>query len=176
MAKLAQLNLRVPKGGLPGVTPALFRAFLEAARVILSDLGYRTGTILTVDGLQSLQYCLKFRAATEQQRRSYSDPKETTEWAACGIAFLIIPSITSFTVVERSFIGTTVDYWLGHSNDPLFQNKARLEVSGIRRGNESEIKSRVSEKLRRSAKIPNSLPLYVSVTEFGTPCSCLVKK
>ena len=175
MAKVAQLNLRVPSGGLPGVSPALFRAFFEAARVVLSGVNHRTGTMLAVHGEASLRYRLRFRPPTQQQMRSHADPKVAAEWAACAIAFLIVPRITSCTVVRRSCTGTAVDYWLGRGQEPFFQETARLEVSGIRRGTDSQFKSRISEKLRRAEKIQDPLPLYVSVTEFGEPRSHLVR-
>ena len=175
MAEVAQLNLRVPSEGLPGVTTALFRVFIEAARVVLSDVNHRTGTMLAVQGEESLRYRLKFRPPTQQQIRSHADPNVATEWAACAIAFLIVPRITSCTVIRRSYTGTAIDYWLGPGTKPFFQETARLEVSGIRRGTDSQLRSRISEKLRRAEKIQNPLPLYVSVTEFGEPRSHLVR-
>lgn len=56
--------------------------------------------------------------------------------------------LTSLVVVERSKKGPGFDYWLGQSDDDdLFANKARLEVSGILAGNDSDIKGRTMQKV-----------------------------
>jgi hypothetical protein len=53
-------------------------------------------------------------------------------------------------VVERSRRGTGFDYWLGKKGDNNqlpFQNAVRLEVSGIRKGDDGKIKARAKQKL-----------------------------
>jgi hypothetical protein len=47
---------------------------------------------------------------------------------------MLIRQLTQFTVIERSRKGTGFDYWLGSEDEAgelPFQNKVRLEVSGI---------------------------------------------
>ncbi len=52
----------------------------------------------------------------------------------------------------------------------LFQNKARLEISGIRHGNQNSVKTRVREKLKQTEiSDETELPAYVVVVEFGLP-------
>ena len=53
---------------------------------------------------------------------------------------------------------------------------ARLEVSGIRKGDERTIKTRVRQKLKQVAKSDGSLPAYIVVVEFGTPISEVAEK
>jgi len=99
---------------------------------------------------------------------------------AYGIAALLMPYLTGLTVIERSIKGTSFgfDFWLGSIDDPnsLFQRKARLEVSGIRRGSESIIKSRVKMKLEQISPSDTLSPGYVCVVEFGTPRTRIVEK
>jgi len=57
-----------------------------------------------------------------------------------------------------------------------FQEKARLEVSGIGKGSESDIKSRVNQKLKQITPSDDTLPGYVAVVEFSSPYLHLVKK
>lgn len=70
----------------------------------------------------------------------------------------------------------------GHSeciaddSDTLFQRKARLEVSGIRKGSEAIIQSRVNMKLKQIAPSDSVAPGYVAVVEFGTPKTRIVEK
>lgn len=73
--------------------------------------------------------------------------------------------------MEISRKGTGFDYWLGRkdSNALLFQNKARLEVSGIRRGDEVAIETRVRRKLKQIEPTDALLPGLVAVVEFSSP-------
>lgn len=73
-------------------------------------------------------------------------------------------------MTQRSRKGTGFDYWLGDEADMPFQNKARLEVSGIRNGDQKIIKARVREKLTQTEVSDKTrLPAYVVVVEFGRP-------
>ncbi len=81
--------------------------------------------------------------------------------------------------MERSVRGKGFgfDFWIGSANDAstLFQRKARLEVSGIRKGTKSTIQSRVNMKLKQIAPSDAVAPGYVAVVEFGTPRSRVVQ-
>ena len=72
-------------------------------------------------------------------RRTHNDLQDATEAGACGLAILLVQLFVGYTVVERSVKGTGFDYWLGSENDALFQNKARLEASGILRGDQNGV-------------------------------------
>ncbi|MEC4819430.1 MAG: hypothetical protein SAK29_40100 [Scytonema sp. PMC 1069.18] len=76
-------------------------------------------------------------------RRFNADTEVATEYGAYGIAALLMPYLTGLTVIERSIKGKSLgfDFWLGSIDDPntLFQRKARLEVSGIRKGSQNII-------------------------------------
>jgi hypothetical protein len=95
-------------------------------------------------------------------------------------AALVMPHLTGLTVIERSVKGKGFgfDFWLGSisESEPLFQRKARLEVSGIRQGSESTLQSRVNIKLKQITPSDSVAPGYVSVVEFGTPRSRIVEK
>lgn len=111
--------------------------------------------------------------------RCWNDLEYTTEQAAYGIAFMIITRLTDFTVIERSRKGTGFDYWLGTENDDSllpFQNKARLEISGIRAGDEKRINIRLKQKLEQTKPSDGILPAYVVVVEFSKPVAITAKK
>ncbi len=104
----------------------------------------------------------------------------TTEFAAYGIAFLLIRDLTEYTVILRSRKGTGFDFWLGKEegeDDLHLEDKARMEVSGIRKGDESLVKARVNQKLEQ-VKLSDrlGLPAFVVVVEFSQPLSQVVKK
>ncbi|BDA74130.1 hypothetical protein CAL7716_082960 [Calothrix sp. PCC 7716] len=96
-----------------------------------------------------------------------------------GIAFLVVRELTNLTVIERSAKGTGFDYWLGalEPDEELpFQNRVRLEVSGIRSGDSSRVKARVKQKKEQTKPSDGQYPAYVIVVEFSTPISTFAIK
>ena len=96
---------------------------------------------------------------------------------ATGVAVLLAKQETDHVVIERSVKGTGIDYWLGDASDaPLFQRKARLEISGILQGNDRAVGARVRQKLRQVARSNCVLPAFVVVVEFGKPRAVIEQK
>lgn len=128
------------------------------------------GKELSVHGRYSEGYRLLWPEVTDQIERCLNDPEVATEHGAVGIAVLLIKRLVGYAVVQRSRKGTGFDYWLGDEADTLFRNKARLEVSGIRHGDQKTIRARVQQKLvQTEASDETRLPAYVVVVEFGQP-------
>ena len=114
---------------------------------------------------------------TEQTRTAWNDTQELTEYGAMGIAVLLIVEMIEFAVIKRARKGEGVDYWLGHKSDKIpFQNKARLEISGILEGTESKIKARLKQKTEQTNLINSELPTYIVIVEFSKPVSHLEQK
>ena len=112
---------------------------------------------------------------TAQAYRAWQDEEEATEYGASGIAILLANRILGYAVMSRSRKGTGFDYWLGRDTArPPFQDEARLEVSGIRRGDATDVRKRVAEKRRQVASAPSSLPGFVIVVEFSEPLAKVV--
>ena len=110
-------------------------------------------------------------------RRCWADLEFTTEQGAYGIAAVLMPTLTGLRFLERTRKGTGFDYWLGSEDDLLFQKKARLEVSGLRKGDEPEIRSRVKRKKEQTKRSDGvALPAYILIVEFGKPQSRVVKR
>jgi hypothetical protein len=80
--------------------------------------------------------------------------------------------------VERSAKGTGIDYWVGSGDSRgIFQRSARLEVSGILKGDRAKIKDRLREKLAQTDQsIKSGLSAHVAIVEFSNPEVMLVKK
>ena len=132
---------------------------------------------LSVDGAYKATYSVQRLAITDQLRSTHSDAQDATEWGACGLAILIICDLTPYTIVERAWKGGGFDYWLGNKDDPLFQKRARLEVSGILDGDKSAINTRIKLKLSQSDASDNTeTPAYAIVVEFGKPTARIEKK
>ena len=121
---------------------------------------------------------------TGQARRTWNDLREATQFGAAAIAVLIAKREIGYAVVDRAVIGTGIDYWMGDESDgPPFQNKARLEISGILKadgdGNnvKREVSARVREKLTQTDPSDHTaIPAYVVVVEFGSPVAEVQKK
>jgi hypothetical protein len=115
------------------------------------------------------------RSITEKDKISFADMVSTTEFAACALALLLVQELTNFKVIRQAVRGTTIDYYLGltnANNDLLFNNVARLEVSGILKENKSNtVDGRLREKAKR---LKPGLPAIIAVVEFSKPWSKMV--
>jgi len=165
-------SLRV---GMPGLSSALGEAYAEAASVCFEQR-HVSGVQMTVDGDCVRIIVVTWDGISDQARRSWADLQNAVEHAAYGVAALLISVLTEYTIVAQSCKGTGFDYWLGDKNNPqpLFQRKARLEVSGILDGSESDIRSRMTRKMKQTGE--GRLPAFVVVVEFGNPRSRVMKR
>lgn len=163
----------------PGWSITFGATCAEAVAVCLDDQRHPEGVALQIDGIQSCILELQWSAIDDTIRRFNADQEVATEYGAYGIAALLMPYLTNLTIIERSVKGKGFgfDFWLGSINDPttLFQRKARLEVSGIRRGSEAILQSRVKMKLKQISPSDLVAPGYVAVVEFGTPQAQIVE-
>jgi hypothetical protein len=173
----ATINVNQLGDGLPAITPAFGETLVEAISVCFTDQNHASSCIFSVDGDFQTQVRFVYPLVTSQMQRCWNDAEATTEQAAYGIAFLLVHHLTDLTVIERSRRGTGFDYWLGLEQQPNlpFQRMMRLEVSGIRKGNSRLLNARVRIKTEQVQRFKNSLPAYVVVVEFGTPCAKIVE-
>lgn len=154
--------------GLPAITQYFGMALAEAAGVCLESQSHVQNVRLRIRGSINTSHSLAWPEVTEQTLRCWNDEEVTTEHGAVGIAVLLVQREIGYTVIQRSRKGTGFDYWLGEESIP-FQNKARLEISGIRKGCDHDVKARIRQKLIQTGRSDGSLPTYVIVVEFGRP-------
>jgi hypothetical protein len=172
------MDISALHAGFPGISPEWGASLAQAASVSLEAQGHIAPRECIVYGSVSALHDLTWPATTDQIRRTWNDIDEAVEHGAYGMAALLVAEHTDLEVVERSRKGTGFDYWLGPKGveSGLFQQAARLEVSGIGRGDESAVNSRVKKKLEQTAVSDGLLPAYVVVVEFGTPCARVIRK
>lgn len=173
------LNLNdLGNGSIPGISGPVGASLAEACGVCLESQGHVQGVTLSVRSLRNSSYFLYWPPISNQSRRAWNDPDEATESGAAGVAALLAIRETGYTIIERSPKGTGVDYWLGDGSDTsVFERKARLEVSGIRQGDDSVVRVRVRRKLNQTYPSDNAgLPVYVIIVEFGRPLAEVRKK
>ena len=173
---MLHLNLRNLRNGFPGMLPSLGDTLAQAGGVCLESQGHVPGVQLQVKGSLKNTYSMDWPEVTEQARKCLNDPNEATEWGAVGVAILLAKNELGYSVMERSRKGTGFDYWIGDETELPFDRKARLEISGIRKGSNPDVKARVHEKLNQVAQSGHSPTAYVIVVEFGTPLASCEKK
>ena len=167
-----ELKLDDLRQGTPGITQMFGGSLCEAASVCLEVCAHQSGVSMTVSGdLSSHSLQVTWSPTNQQVRNCYADLQFATEFGAYGIAVLLIERLTDLTVFERSRKGTGFDYWLAAkgSSQPLFQDKSRLEVSGILNGNAVDLKRRMQQKLVQLERGGVSLPGYGVVVHFAAP-------
>jgi len=173
VANVVVLDLRQLESGIPALTQALGRVHAEAAAVCLENQGHQEPASLQVRKIETPKYDLRWPAITDTMRRAYEDMERATELGAYGVAILLVKDQTGLTAVRQSRKGTGFDYWLGPdgTDDQLvFQDAARLEVSGILSGTDSQFLTRVKQKLKQTQPSDSSgLPAYACVVEFSRP-------
>lgn len=112
---------------------------------------------------------------TERMERCYRNTKDAVEHGACGIAILLSRKVLRMDVVDQAVTPSGVDYYLGtyteDTDDPNYLGRSsRLEVSGLLRGTDSRIRSRVQQKVEQTQRSAGTgLPAYVVVVEFRRP-------
>lgn len=173
MAELWNLNSLI--SGRPGLTPAEAASLMEAAAVCF-DVNQQTSPVpITLTGEFAGTPALAFPEPTSQTRRTHADLPRAVERGACAVAALVCERQLGLSIVEQSRRGKGFDYWLGHNDDALFQWKARLEVSGILKGNTGQVQKRLREKLNRlTGDSPWST--WVVVVEFSQPGAHTVRR
>ena len=182
---------------IPGMDRQKGNDLAKDAAVCLEFQGHAPGVQLTVRGMVDIRYTVIWPLVTAQNLRTRADTQEATEDGAAGIATLLAIRQIGHTVIARSRRGTGVDYWLGNDDNSsvttaeramtdemgyLLQDdslvvRGRMEVSGILRGSDSEIRRRVRSKLGQTDQSDaTGLPVYVVVVEFGRPLAEVRKK
>ena len=175
------LKLDTLREGLPTLTER-FGSFLAEAGLYCLELGgHRSGVKLTVKGSENDIFSVFWEGhMTNKMAYSWGDLEEAVEYGATCIAILLTIKKTNYTTVVRSVKGTGFDYWVGDENDDHdlpFQGKARLEISGIRKGDDSLVNRRVNVKIQQTNRSDHTgFPAYIVVVEFSNPMSKFVEK
>jgi hypothetical protein len=154
-------------------------SFSEAASVCLAYHEHKQEIPVRIVGDLEAEFLLSYQEVTEQIQNSHDDLEDATEEGAYCIAMLVIEHLTELQTVKRAKKTTGIDYFLGKKDktEILFEPVARLEVSGILKGNKSKINQRIREK-EEQIKQSNlmNLPVYIVVVEFSKPIVNVILK
>ena len=175
VADIRELDLK-SLSSVSGLSNAWATFLCEAASFCLEKHGHANGTKLIVDGDSRMFLSLLWCRSSPGSWSSWSDLGQATEFGAYGIAILLVINLTEYKAIERAVKGTGIDYWLG-TDSLLFQQKARLEVSGIFKGSEAKVDERARQKAVQTGQSDKTrMPVYIVIVEFGTPRSKIIKK
>ncbi|MEL6720761.1 MAG: hypothetical protein AAFO82_18680 [Bacteroidota bacterium] len=175
---IPKLNLYELKANTYVPSPRVSDYYAEAATVCMDNQNHQQSVEIKVIGDVEATLQLTWEEVTQQIKDSWNDLQEATEYGATCIAILLIQTLTDKRVTRRSPKETGFDYWLGDKKDDFpFQDKARLEVSGILKGTTAQVNQRVKEKVEQTKRTDNTaLPAYIVVVEFSTPiCKVVIR-
>jgi len=175
------LNISELNNGLPTITSAYGQEMAEAAAFCLTKNSHQSSNcILTC--IKTLKndtedFQLFWDDLDPRVETTYSDLDEATEYGAMGIAILLSIKLTKSSTVVRSMKGTGIDYWIGDKDGTMFQEKARLEISGIFSGTDSQFNIRIRQKIKQTNISDSSgFDCFVSIVEFSRPMSSFLSK
>jgi len=171
------LVLSILGDGMPGLTPAKGRVLAEACSVCLAGMEHQEHVALQIVGDYATCFKVARLSMTDPMRAGYRFDTRTTDDGACAIGILVVADLTDYEVVEEAARGSYFDYWLARKGSFLFQDSARLEVSGLRDATEAQIATRVREKTSQIDRSPHcALPGFVVVVEFSRPLARVIRR
>ena len=179
-AVIPALSLESLADGIPVIFDGGHHWLIQKCVFSLDKQGHASGVILHVvqSDADDCDFSLVWELeATDQLRKAHADSVESVEDSAKALSFLLVRELTPYTAVEQAQRGTTVDYFLSEkdrTDDLIFNNTARLEVSGINAGDMQQVDARVKDKLDRLRD--DSLPAYIVVVEHKAPLAKMVVK
>ena len=163
-------SFRLAGDALPNPpTPSFADYHCEAAAVSLTRNGHQSGCTLRVTGQWKENLVLDWETLDPSAEDTHADQRYCTEHGAYALALLVVHHYKPWQKLERSVQGTGFDFWLGYGSGPLFQQKVRLEVSGIFQGTSSDIAARLAEKLRQADTTNQQLQKLAIIVEYSGP-------
>lgn len=181
------IDLEMLRDGVGCLSAEQCSAACQAVIIALTDAGHTVSVSCEVQDQEKPLFSVVLqwtRLESPSARRSWRQTQRLGEWAAEGIAFLMVDKFTPYTVVDQSEVntrpggGSGVDYYLGAKDDlecedadDFPKHLARLEVSGILRPSASNsLNTRVSKKIESTKKSDSDgTPAIIIVVEFVTP-------
>lgn len=178
-----KLHLDKLKGGISGISRTYGAFLAEAIAVCMTTAGHKSPVKLKVEGDFDAEFEVEWREEIgEAELSSWRDLKEATEYAAMGLAVLLISALTTYCVFQRNEQGEDADFTMQEASNPniVLQyslQKAHLEVSGIfAESLTNTLNMRISAKTKGLEKrVMPSLPVFIAIIEFSIPKAKIVE-
>lgn len=175
-----QINLDTPPIQVSALSGSQLLFYTEACIDLLEKQGHRPGALLFVEGEADQQVRLIWSGKSAKSK--LRELRDLAEFGSIALAVYLVESFSEYRVVEQSVIGTGFDYWLGYKEgnalfDPDNFLNARLEVSGIAKGERRDARKRLSEKMRQLEVSDHlKIPALIIIIEFSKPISIIFAK
>ena len=157
------------------ILPNMYSYYAEATAICFEENNFTGTASLKIEQSEKeiAAFNLTWATVNQQVKDMHNDLIYETEYGAYCIAFLIIHHLTDYKIIRRSKRKTGFDYWLSEKeSDYPFADAARLEVSGILKGKNTEIAQRIRIKKEQIKQSDGSkLPAYIIITAFHKPIS-----
>lgn len=156
--------------GVTGLSPHYGGFLWEGAAICFNENGHPEDVQLPSEGHFTETYEVACGQLHPNAYKSFADLQEATEYGAMGIALAIISTETGLKA-RRCHKGTGFDFWLGKEDGGfVFNDKARIEVSGILNDSIKAAYARLKEKLDQTMQSAHTgLPAFAAVVEFSNP-------
>ena len=152
-----------------GLTQAVADSNLEALRVCLDRHHAPPVSFEIVEiGHQSVTATLDWDATDDAIKNAWTNEKNATEDGAYACVLAAVELLYGLVSVGQAEEGTGSDYYVAPPGaSPYdFEERIRLEVSGVDRGNESDVRRRLRRKLAQASGGRSDLPAIAGVVGF----------
>jgi hypothetical protein len=182
MKSVAKLHLDKLKGGISGISRTYGAFLAEAIAVCMTSAGHESPVKIKVEGDFDAEFNLEWHEEIgAAELSSWRDLKEATEYAAMGLAVLLISDLTTYEVFQRNEQDEDADFTMQEARDHIAlqssPQKAHLEVSGIfAESLTNTLNMRISTKTKGLEKrMMPSMPVFIAVIEFSMPKAKIVE-
>ncbi|MCE7956437.1 MAG: hypothetical protein DYH06_00635 [Acidobacteria bacterium ACB2] len=148
------------------MTETVCRSYAEAASVAL-DRHHSPPTDFHVtaedgEGLRELAWM----PTGARARAAWNNADDATRDGAYAVAAAAVEAEMGLFAVGRADTRTGADYYYASSPAPDLEAALRLEVSGIDRDGESEVRARLKRKLKQAKAGKSDLPAAACIVAF----------
>ena len=169
---------------MPFVLPSFVELAHAAAAMCFHHHHHPSGLVCTLRDLDTAIAALRIvwtKTYSDEIRNTFGETDYAVEFAAEGIACLIVRAVTEYTAIERSVRHDGIDFWLGlTSRTGMFplQRAARMECKGVTEARyPSDIIAQLKKGIAQSIQSDHTeLPAYIIVAEFSQPVIYMVQR
>lgn len=134
----------------PGITPALWAAWVEAAAVTLERFHPASAKACTLtSGSTKHEGMLQWVPATAQMNKSHANPIDATEHGAYAVASAALGVLEGWRVEGRAHHATGADLIMLAADQEDEEAYVRLEVSGMAEGSGTSGTGKLKTRLRK---------------------------
>ena len=173
------INLEQLRENIDFIGASMSAYMCDCLVVCLAEENHHSGLILKVE-TEDKKYNFRLEWTTKITPHligATRDEERTTEWAAMGLALLLVRELTEYPYIFTSRKGLGTDFALSKDAIEMTED-AYIEISGIRKESPTNTLKRrlVIKKRQTEPSDASNKPIFISITEFSEPKSLFVKK